>query len=164
MIRKVFMMVIVVSLFVYISWDFYFRALSYNPLSAMKAKEFEPKDSGTALLSEFTPSWSKDIYEKNLFSPYRSYIEPKPVSSVPVEPPKRPELVLKGIVLDSFGDLVAYIEINKAKAAPMRKGDKIEDIEVIDISERKVMLKWNAENINLNIEKVRTIDKPRTAK
>ncbi|MFZ2198493.1 MAG: hypothetical protein WAV13_12210, partial [Thermodesulfovibrionales bacterium] len=51
-------------------------------------------------------------------------------------------------------------EIDKAMAAPVRKGDKIGDIEVIDISERKVVLKWMGQDINLSIEHIKTVDSP----
>lgn len=167
MIRKVFMLVIVIFLFIYIAWNFYAKALSYDPLSEMKIKQFRPRDAEITLLSKYNTAWTKEIYEKNLFSPYRSYIEQKavPVSTMSVEPPqKRPELALKGIVLDLFGDYIAYIEIDNSKPIPMRKGDRAEDIELVDISARKVVLKWDTEIINLGMDKIKAINKPRTTK
>jgi hypothetical protein len=43
----------------------------------------------------------------------------------------------------------------------MRKGDKIEDVELVDISDRKIVLQWNTEKINLTMDKIKTIVKPR---
>ena len=83
-------------------------------------------------------------------------------SPPPPPPPRKPEMTLKGIVLETFGDYVAYIEIDKAKPVPVRKGDKTEEnIEVVDVTDRKVVLKWNNEIINLSVDKVRTITNPR---
>ena len=108
------------------------------------------------------------IYEKNLFNTLRTYLEPKPVRAAappPPPPPKKPDLALKGIVLDTFGDYVGYVEINQAKSTQVRKGDKVEDIEVSDITEKAVVLKWMNETITLTIEKVKTLSsKPRAGK
>ena len=116
--------------------------------------------------SRHSPAWDKSISEKNLFSPSRTYREPKPITArALVEPPRRPDLALKGIVLDTYGDFIAYLEINQARPVPLRKGDKVEDIEVTDISEKRVVLKWNGETITMSVERVRTISSaPRTGK
>jgi type II secretory pathway component PulC len=161
MIRKLFMLGAVLALFLYTVWNFYAEALSYDPLSAVSVKQ--PKVIGPEqIVSAYRTAWSREIQDKNLFSPARTYFVPKPVPvSVPVPPPRRPELALRGIVLNTFGEYVGFIEIDKAKAVPMRKGDKIADIEVIDISERKVVLQWNNEKIDLSIEKIKTLSRPR---
>jgi hypothetical protein len=131
-------------------------------MSELSVKQSDLREK-EEIVSAYKSAWSSEIVEKNLFNPGRTYTQPKPVViSVPVEPPKRPELTLKGIVSDAFGEFVSYIEIDNAKAVSMRKGDKLEGIEVVDISSRKVVLQWNGEIINLSIEKVKTIDKPRT--
>ncbi len=161
MIRKLCMLSLMVVLFIYVSWDFYKEALSYNPMSGIPEKA-RTVDKNIVSISplEFKTGWSKDILGKNLFSPSRTYIEPKPIS-IPLPPPKRPELVLKGIILNMFGDYVAYIEKDRAKAIPVRKGDSIEDVEVIDVTDRKAILKWNEETIELKMDKIKTISKPR---
>ena len=163
MIRKLFMLGAVLALFLYTVWNFYAEALSYDPLSAVSVKQ--PKVKGPEqVVSAYRPAWSREIQDKNLFSPARTYNVPKPVpvSVFVPPPPRRPELALRGIVLNTFGEYVGFIEIDKAKAAPMRKGDKIADIEVIDISDRKVVLQWNNEKINLSIDKIKTLNRPRT--
>jgi hypothetical protein len=46
----------------------------------------------------------------------------------------------------------------------MRKGDKTENIELIDISGRKAVLKWNDETMNLTLDKIKTIENPKAAR
>jgi hypothetical protein len=166
MIRKIVMLIIVVSLFLYMSWKFTVNAVLYSPLSDNLVKKAKIRESEPAK-GTYTAAWDKIIYEKNLFSTLRTYMEPKPVrvAPPPPPPPKRPDLTLKGIILDTFGDYVAYIEINQAKSTQLRKGDKVEDIEVSDITEKAVVLKWLNETITLTIEKVKTLSgKPRAVK
>jgi len=166
MIRKVAMLIIVASLFFFASWNFMVSAVLYNPLSDNLVKKVKIRESEPAR-GTYAAAWDKIIYEKNLFSTLRTYMEPKPVrvASPPPPPPKRPDLTLKGIILDTFGDYVAFVEINQAKSTQLRKGDKIEDIEVSDISEKAVVLKWLNETITLSIEKVKTLSsKPRVGK
>ncbi|MBA4372809.1 MAG: hypothetical protein C0402_08075 [Thermodesulfovibrio sp.] len=152
-------------------WHFYARGLQHDPYAEYTAVKVKQKAGGSAAQAAapvaFQPGWSADIHEKNLFSPSRTYREPKPVVAaplVPVEPPKRPEVVLKGVILDSFGEYVAYIEVDKAKSVPMRKGDKTDNIELIDISGRKAVLKWNSEIMNLSLDKIKTIENPKAVR
>jgi hypothetical protein len=159
MIRRLAILVLIACVAVFAAWKFYVNAIAYDPLDEGAVKHAQIKE-GTLMKSTYAPAWSSEIHEKNLFSPTRSFLEPKPVSVMaPVEPPKRPELALKGIVLDTFGEYVAYVEINQAKAAPLRKGDKVEEIEVADITDKKLVLKWYTETITLTIEKVKTISR-----
>ena len=166
MIRKIFILLLVVFLFIYTAWNFYTKALVYDPLSEISIRKMKGKDPEMVSSSKVSSGWSKAIEEKNLFSAIRTFKEPKPVIIAPpvIEPPKRPELTLKGIVLDTFGDYVAYIDIDKAASMPMRKGDKTADVELVDISERNVVLKWNNETINLGIDRIKTIRNPRSTK
>ncbi len=166
MIRKIVMLVIVASLFLFMSWKFTVSAVLYNPLSDVFVKKAKIKESAPTK-SAYASAWDKIIYEKNLFSTLRTYKEPPPVRAAvpPPPPPKKPDLALKGIILDTFGDYVAFVEINQARSRQLRKGDKIEDIEVSDISEKEVVLKWLGETITLTIEKVKTLSgKPRAGK
>ena len=168
MIRKIFMLAVVVLLFIYTVWNFYARALNYDPLAEVALKKVRQFQSDSSLSAKHGSGWSDAIFENNLFSPNRTYKEPKPAVLQPspavVEPPRRPELALKGIVLDDFGDYVAFIEIDKGKALPLRKGDRTNDIELVDLSDRQVVVKWNEENITLSIDKIKTILNPRSAK
>ena len=165
MIRRQAVLFIMACVAIVAAWKFYKNALAYDPLDRDAVKHAAIKETVLAK-SAYAPAWDKEISEKNLFSPSRTYLEPKPVPvPVTVPPPQRPALVLKGIVLDTFGDFAAYLEINQAKAVPLRKGDKVEEIEVTDISEKKVVLQWNNETITMSIEKVKTISNtPRTGR
>ena len=161
MIRKLLIPGAVSVLFLYTVWNFYSEAVIYDPMSELSVKQSNIRGQ-EKIISAYKAAWSSEIEEKNLFNPSRTYTIPKPVVvTAPVEPPRRPELVLKGIVADTFGEYVSYIEIDKAKAVSMRRGDKLEGIEVVDISSRKVVLQWNGEKITLSIEKIKTIEKPR---
>lgn len=171
MIRRGCIAGISVLLLLFSVWSFYSRGLRHDPyaeLSAAKVKQKPGAAAGQASAPvAFRPGWTADIHERNLFSPSRTYREPKPVAAgplIPVEPPKRPEILLKGVILDSFGEYVAYIEVDKGKPVPMRKGDKTENIELIDISGRKAVLKWNNETMNLSLDKIKTIDNPKAAR
>lgn len=169
MIRKIFMLAVVSVLFCYMAWNFYTGALKFDPMSEVSFKKGKTPQPVASLFTKNRAGWNQAIYDKNIFSPNRSYREPKPPAPPPpppvyVEPPKKPELQLRGIVLDTFGEYVAYIEINKGKAVPMRRGDKLETIEVVEISDRRVVLQWNDEEINLSVDKIKTILNPRVTK
>lgn len=158
-------------LLLFAAWNFYAVGLRHDPYDEFASGKAKRKSGGpaaqTAAVPAFQPGWTADIHEKNLFSPGRTYHEPKPVAALPVapvEPPKRPEIVLKGVILDSFGDYVAYIEVDKGKSVPMRKGDKTDNVELIDISGRKAVLKWNNEIMNLSLDKIKTIENPKAAR
>ncbi|TAN41352.1 MAG: hypothetical protein EPN25_05120 [Nitrospirae bacterium] len=168
MIRQVCIVCVAGLLFLAASGNFYYKALQHDPLAEVSVKKARLSVPEKSLPAAYKPAWSPVIHEKNLFSPNRTYKEPKPVLTAEqlkaIEPPKRPELALKGVVQDSFNEYVAYIEIGKAKALPMRKGDKTENLELIDISGRKAVLKWNDEMITLNLDKIKTIDNPKGPK
>lgn len=164
MIRKLAMVVVMALLCAYTAWNF------YDEVIRRPSGPSGPEGRGAAEgrpLKERKPggAWSAAIHEKNLFSPDRTYVEPKPIPIVipkPVEPPpKRPEIALKGVVLDTFGDYVGYIEINQAKPVPVRKGDKVEEIEVLDVQEKKVVLQWMTEQMTLSMDKIKTIRNPK---
>lgn len=143
--------------------DLYKEAIMYNPLQGIEAKGREAVSNGKELSPVFETGWGKEIAENNLFSPTRSPVQPKPPPQFqmkPVEPPKRPDMNLKGVVCDQLGDFIAYIEKDRAKAVPVRKGDSLDDVEVIDIKEKSVELRWNEETISLSLEKVKTIKRP----
>lgn len=165
MIRKMVVLAALIFLFIYAAWNFYTNALAYRPLTEEAAKRSTLKEDRTKVEVAYEPAWSKVIMEKNLFNPGRTYREPKPVpAGPPPVPEKRPEFVLKGIILDSFGEYVAYLEVDKSKPVALRKGDKIEKTEIVDVSGRQAVLKWNGEIINLSLEKIKTIDNTKGSK
>ena len=163
MIRKNAILIIIFSVALLSVWKFYLNAIAYDPLDSGAVKHARLRET-PLVKSLYAPAWEKNIAEKNLFNPLRTFKEPKPVpAGASAAPPRRPDLALKGIVLDTHGDFIAYLEINQAKPVPLHMGDKVEEIEVTDISEKRVVLKWNGEIITMSIEKVRTISSaPRT--
>lgn len=166
MIRKIVLLVVAAILFLAAGWKFTVSAVLYNPLSETLVKKAKIRESEPAKAA-YAAAWDSVIHDKNLFNILRTYKEPVPVRAAapPPPPPKKPDLALKGIILDTFGDYVAYVEINQGKSTQLRKGDKIEDIEVSDITEKAVMLKWMDETITLTIEKVKTLSgRPRAGK
>jgi hypothetical protein len=166
MTRKAGMLAVVIFLFVYTAWDFYTGAVQYDPLANLTFRK--PRTQTLEIFApKYKPSWGKVIYEKNLFSPTRDYAERKPYAPPPPPPPPppvKPQMDLTGIVLDPDGEYIAYISIDRAKAVPMRKGDKLGDVELTDINERSVVVQWNRENITLSLNRIRTITNPRMVK
>ncbi|MBI4684021.1 MAG: hypothetical protein HY755_02355 [Nitrospirae bacterium] len=132
----------------------------YNPLNGIEADKRNSMGEQKQKLSALETGWSKDIIDKNLFSPLRGYVPPPPKPKIvkPVEPPpRRPELSLRGIVQDQFGEYVAYVEKDRDLPVPLKKGDRLEDVEVVSIDQKNVELKWREETIALTLNKIKTI-------
>jgi len=144
--------------------DFYKETIMYNPLQEIDVTVKKASNAVGQISSVPEKGWSKDITESNLFSPTRTPVMPRPKMPPgfkPPEPPKRPDMVLKGVVLDQFDEYVAYIEKDKARAVAARKGDRLDDVEVVDVKQKSVDLKWNDETISLTLDKIKTIKSPR---
>ncbi|TAL26518.1 MAG: hypothetical protein EPN94_03065 [Nitrospirae bacterium] len=143
-----------------LSIDMYKEAIIYDPLKNIEVSGRETANNGKQASPVFEAAWSKDIADNNLFSSSRSAVQPKPQplqGRPPEPPPKKPELYLRGIILDQFGDYVAYIEKDRAKATAVRKGDRFDDVEVVDVQQKSVELRWNEENILLSLDRIKTI-------
>jgi len=160
MIRRWFILVLLFVVVLVLMIDFYNKVKSYNPLQEVEVNSRMGTTYDKQGLHVFKTGWSKEILENNLFSPTRNPVLPKPqVQSKPADAPKRPELSLKGIALDSFEEYVAYIEKDRAKAIAVRTGDRLDDVEVIEVKQKSVELKWNEEVIVLSLDKIKTIKK-----
>ena len=146
-----------------LSVDMYKEAIIYNPLKSIEISGREAANNGKKALQVFEAAWGREIVDNNLFSSTRSPVQPKPLQpqGKAAEPPKRPDMNLKGIILDQFGEYVAYIEKDKAKAVAARKGDRFDDVEVVDVQQKSVELRWNEENIVLSLDRIKTIKRPR---
>lgn len=143
-----------------LSVDMYKEAIIYNPLKSIEISGREAANNGKKALQVFEAAWGREIVENNLFSSTRSPVQPKPQlpqGKALEPPPKKPEMNLKGIILDQFGEYVAYIEKDKAKAVAARKGDRLDDVDVLDVQQKSVELRWNEENILLSLERIKTI-------
>jgi hypothetical protein len=163
MIRRWFVLGLLCLVIVVLLKNLYKEAIMYNPFHGIEATARAGMNNTKEALPAFEAGWGKEIIDNNLFSPTRSPVQPR--SQVQMKgmeaPPKRPEMFLKGIILDTSGEYVAYIEKDKVKAVPVRKGDKLDDVEVIDVNQKNVELKWNEEMISLSLEKIKTVKKPR---
>ncbi|MEK7197229.1 MAG: hypothetical protein AAB151_06155 [Nitrospirota bacterium] len=148
-----------------LSVDMYKEAIIYNPLKSIEISGREAANNGKKALQVFEAAWGREIVDNNLFSSTRSPVQPKPQSQAQdkaaEQPPKRPDMNLKGIILDQFGEYIAYIEKDKAKAVAARKGDRFDDVEVVDVQQKSVELRWNEENIVLSLDRIKTIKRPR---
>lgn len=146
----------------FLSIDMYKEAITYNPLKSIEISGREAANNGKKALPVFEVAWGREITDNNLFSSTRSPVQLKPQpQGKAAEPPKKPEMSLKGIILDQFGEYVAYIEKDRVKAVPVRKGDRFDDVEVVDVQQKDVELKWNEEKILLSLDRIRTIKRPR---
>lgn len=164
MIRRWVIIGILFSLMLILLSNFYQEAVVYNPLDEVETKEKALKEGEKKALQAYELSWGKEIHEKNIFSSKRSAPEPLPLvvspknaNTLSIAPTERPILNLRGIIRNEHGEYVALIEKGTEKAIPLRKGDRIGDVLVVEIKERTVDLKWNEENIRLSMEKVKTI-------
>lgn len=146
-----------------LSIDMYKEAIIYNPLKSIEISGREAANNGKKALPVFEAAWGREIVDNNLFSSTRSPVQPKPQpqGKAAEPPPKRPDMNLKGIILDQFGEYVAYIEKDKVKAVPVRKGDRFDDVDVVDVQQKSVELRWNEENILLSLDRIKTIKRPR---
>jgi len=146
-----------------LSVDMYKEAIIYNPLKSIEISGREAANNGKKALPVFEAAWGREIVDNNLFSSTRSPVQPPPPQpqGQAAEPPKRPDMNLKGIILDQFGEYIAYIEKDKVKAVPVRKGDRFDDVEVVDVQQKSVELRWNEENILLSLDRIKTIKRPR---
>jgi len=133
----------------------------YNPLE--EGKTARMTEDAERVAPSFEPAWGKVITDRNLFSPLRGVPPPPPPAAFAPKAeeatpkPERPLLILRGIVLNQFGEHVALIEKKGARPMPLRKGDHLDDVLVLEVREKSVELLWNEEKINLSIEKVKTL-------
>ena len=166
MIRRIVILAAMVLLCTATLWSFVRDGILYRPASVAGPGDAKARAAEAAAQDGKRAGWSDVIHEKNLFSPERTWKEPKPVVAAlapppPPPPPPKPDVQLKGIVLDDFGEHVAYVAVNNARATPVRKGDTIEGLAVLNVSEREVVLKWLGETIPLRMDKIKTIQNPK---
>lgn len=164
MMRRWFILGILMLVMVILLRNFYLEVVVYDPLKEIESAEKATKEGEKMAGAVFEEVWGDEIHEKNLFSPMRGHLpEPSQVLMVPkgveadIKPPERPILSLKGIIRNQFGEYIAIIEKGNAKAMPLRKGDMLDDVLVVEIKEKVVELMWNNENIRLSMEKVKTL-------
>lgn len=166
MIRQWFILGVLSLLTAALFWDFVNKAVLYDPLAEIESIE-RAVDEKAVSKAAFKAAWGKEILEMNLFSPERSAksvpreaglpktVEPvleKKTAEAPI-----PILSLSGIIENQFGELVAYIQKNKEEAVPLRKGDSLDDFEVVEITDRSIQLLFRGEEINLTLSQIETL-------
>jgi hypothetical protein len=170
MIRQWFILSVLFLVTAGLLWNFVTEVLLYSPLEKIQATEKDPQEKAITE-ADFKAAWGPEIHSANLFSlrrgvpPKRPKVRvtkpPKPVTPPPpkaVKPtPRRPVLKLNGIIVNQFGEYVAYIVRNSQAAVPLREGDVLDDIQVISINERAVKLMWLEEEIELSLSKIETL-------
>ncbi len=160
MIRRWFILGILAVVMVSLLWNFYREAVVYHAMDAVEKTEKISKVSPEGIPS-YKPSWNKGIVNKNLFSKLRGYTHPPSAKPTESELPPvvlvPPELNLNGIILDQYGEYIAFIQKDGGSPKRVRKGDTFDGILVVDISVREVKLLWNDEELNLSMKKIKTI-------
>lgn len=148
----------------FLLWDFIVDGMMYDPLDGIKDKAAAVSKDESVEPRGYSVAYNAVIRKKNLFDSSRKDTPPSPQKPVapkaqkpPEPPPVKPELKLKGIITDSFGDFVAYVEKDGSRAVALRVGDIIGEVEVLDVSERTIMLLWMDEKIELSMVKVKII-------
>ncbi len=143
---------------------FYQNVIKYKPIRINTEKASTEK-SAKAVFKDVKVRIGKSLLEKNLFNPDRTYVEKtdeEEKSPEEVETPKQmPQIQLKGIVQNQYDEYVAIISINNKKPVMLRVGEKVEDIEVVEISDRSVELNWLGEPITLTMDKIKTLEEKR---
>jgi hypothetical protein len=145
-------------------WGFITESLLYSPLEKIQSAEKEPEGKKITK-ADFKAAWGAVIYKNNLFSPKRGAPPVRPPSETvvtpppapqekPKPPPVRPVLKLNGIIVNQYGEYVAYIVKNAESAVRAREGDTLGDVKVVSIDERTVKLLWLNEEIVLSLSQI----------
>jgi hypothetical protein len=157
MIRKGFLLGILVLLVVILLTDFFREVVLYDPLGQSGEHPQPGRGKEEKARKGYEPGWAKAIYEKDLFSRDRGYVPPPPpVTALVPPPPPRPEFHLEGIVLRD-GKEVAIVESPKGGVYSLVQGDVLENALLLTLDPRKAVFKWMDEEIVLSMEKVRTL-------
>jgi hypothetical protein len=158
MIRKWFIMGVLVLLCAFVFTEFLSHAVFYDPMEEVKGVE-KTKVEEVKPEEAFRKAWRSAIRRRNLFSPSRSAEEPRPVVETRPEPPKppppppppQPRFTLNGIIVNQYGEYVAYVQKGNEQPMALREGDRLGDTRVVSITETAVELRWMNETITLTL-------------
>lgn len=166
MIRQWFILGVLSLLAAGLFWDFLNKAALYSPLAEMESTE-KSVDEKAVSEAAFKSAWGKEILENNLFSHQRiaggvpKDIKPvnqiDPITERITKPGRIPILTLSGIIENQYGELVAYIQKDKDDAVPLRKGDRLDEFKVVEITDRSVQLLFRGEDIILKLTQIETL-------
>ena len=152
------------ALLVVLLWDFGQRALFYSPLSPSQSTTRPGVPEKLDNTSDLKPSWGPEIEARDLFSQGRS-ARASASGSTPdtksqrdqAPPPKeqlteiRPNLTLSGIIINQFGEYVAYVILDNQNPIGVRIGEELGGAKVTAIDKRSVTLNWKGSAIKLSL-------------
>jgi hypothetical protein len=158
MIRKWFIMGVLVLLCAFVLTEFLSEAVFYDPMEEVTGGEKKRVEKAKPE-EAFQKAWSSAIRRRNLFSSSRSAEESRPVvekrpdppAPPPPPPPPRPRLTLNGIILNQYDEYVAYVQKGNEQPVALREGDQFGDTRVVSITETSVELRWMNETITLSL-------------
>lgn len=168
MIRKKFIFGILGILMLFLIRDFIIGGIMYDPLGELQSPQGGASEE-EGPLPRYETAWSGVIGERNIFnSPLAPAAMPSDkaasgerASAASEEDSGkeadagRPSLKLVGVVLNQYGEFVALVSKNEEKAVPLRKGDFLDDVMVVEVGRMNAELLWNDETISLSIEKAK---------
>lgn len=166
MIRRWFIIGILVIVMISLLWNFYREVVVYNAMDAV-TKTHKAPEKPLESVPKYEKSWDSNITDKNLFSKSRGYtpsalaMSDRPGEAISEIELVKPDLNLNGIILNQYGEFVAVIQTGGQPPKRVRKGDMFDDILVVDISARDVKLLWNNEEMILSMKKIQTVPKRR---
>lgn len=150
--KKNVFFIISVILFAISLWRFIDSAIYYEPSwSYETGKSVEGDQMNDKKDSDNIRNLSDDDMRKIFVSRRYTEMPEHDLQVIAPPPPERiPEMVLKGIIKHDDGTYTAFIEIDKV-VIPLRKGEGIDNISVIDITERRISIKWKDQQLQLSL-------------
>lgn len=155
------MLVITTGAFV----NFANKALLYNPLARIEQTEMASNDKAITQ-QEYKAAWGLEILQNNLFSKARGGSIETPVTPNTDAPDRqdmqeqldeKPQLSLSGIIVNQYGEFVAYIKKQNDAAVPYMIGDVIDEVIIENINDRSVQFIWYGEKFELSLSKIETL-------
>lgn len=150
---------ILVLLLLALVWEFRTDVLLYNPV-ATAVKDDDLQAEAEKEKESFESAWGPEILDRDLFSSVRGHVpEQRPVdasamldaqpSEPEVPPAPMPIIKLSGIINSPDGQWVAYIQVGDAPSVGVRKGDMVNNVLVSEVLQRRVVLIWNTQRVEL---------------
>jgi type II secretory pathway component PulC len=109
------------------------------------------------LVSQVDEKWAEEVINKNLFVPSRRYTKEELVTTEPQpapEEPEMPQVTLKGIIYNQYGQYIAILQIDSEKPVRLGEGDSIRGLKVERIDDHSVSLLWGDRVLELTFRKV----------
>jgi len=149
------------GLIILLLWDFGNRALFYHPLAASVESARPATPEKEEKKPDLKTAWGVEIERKNLFSESRAVrispadkVNSTPAQDAAANMPQvevRPNITLSGIIVNQFGEYVAYLKFGALEPVGIRKGETVEGVKVRSIDNRKVSLDWRGSEFELTL-------------